>query len=98
MGIFSSDTQMTRRTALSVLGSSALGVAGMSIPSLVAEEDELRKLLPNFTEQSRSILQRVMQQSGYSGQIPASDATAIAQHENVSVERLMVNLIPLAQS
>jgi cytidine deaminase len=97
MGIFSSDTQMTRRTALSVLGSSALGVAGMSIPSLVAEEDELRKLLPNFTEQSRSILQRVMQQSGYSGQIPASDATAIAQHENVSIERLIVKLTRLAQ-
>jgi cytidine deaminase len=65
---------------------------------MTVEEDKLGKILPYLTEQSRSILRRLLQDPEYSGQIPASDVAGMARHENISVEKLMVNLIPFAQS
>lgn len=75
-----------------------MAVAGMGMPWLLQDEDAIGKLLPNFTEQSRAILRHRLQDPGYSGQIPASEASAIAKHENLTVEALMLKLIPFAQS
>jgi cytidine deaminase len=93
------DNRMTRRTALSVMGYAALASA---IPfPLLADDSKraaLREMLPTFTGKSRSLLLKLTGDAGYSGQIAAADAAALAQNENTTVEQLMVNLIPLARN
>lgn len=94
-------THMTRRTALGVLTSAGLALAAQQPFPLNAHdpgEDDLLKLLPKFTEKSRALLERLLEDPKYSGQISAADARALAKLENVSFDDLMVNLLPLAQS
>jgi cytidine deaminase len=90
---------MTRRTALSLLGSAAIAAA---IPfPLLADDTKsavLRQTLPKFTDKSRSLLLNLMHDPGYSGQIPAAEAAALAQNESTTIEQLMSELIPLARS
>jgi cytidine deaminase len=90
---------MTRRAALSLLGSAAIAAA---IPFPLLADDTrsaaLRQMLPKFTDKSRSLLLNLMQDPGYSGQIPAAKAAALAQNESTTIEQLMINLIPLARS
>jgi len=90
---------MNRRAALSLLGSAAIAAA---IPFPLLADDTrsaaLRQMLPKFTDKSRSLLLKLMQEPGYSGQITAGVAAALAQHENTTVEQLMISLIPLARS
>ena len=94
-----SDRTMTRRAALSLIGSAAIAAA---IPfPLLADDTKsvtLRQMLPKFTDKSRSLLLKLMQDPGYSGQIAAADAAALAQNESTTIEQLMMNLIPLARS
>ncbi len=95
-----SSNEITRRTALAVLGTSALGVMFMGSP-LLAEESRsqrLNKLLPGFTEASRSTLGRLLQGPAYSGRIPANAVAELAKNENTTVDKLMLGLLPLAQS
>jgi cytidine deaminase len=93
------DISINRRTMLATLGMSAMGLA-MTGNLLVADDrgDTLAKLLPKFTSKSHALLRRLLDEPGYGGQIPAADATALSQNENLSVEKLMVALLPLAQS
>jgi cytidine deaminase len=101
MSKFTLQAEITRRTALAALGSSAMGLAAMSIAGYGASDsrsDSLARLLPHWSEQSRAILRRLLENPEYSGRIPASDAAALARQENVSVDKLMLDLIPLAQS
>ena len=91
---------MSRRTAMGMIGTASLGVALGGLPFLEDQSvsDALPKLLPKFTEKSRAILRRLLADPNYSGRIPASDATALARNESASVEKLMVDLLPLAQN
>jgi cytidine deaminase len=93
------DHGMTRRTALSLLGSAAIAAA---IPfPLLADDTKsaaLRQMLPKFTDKSRSLLIKLMREPGYSGQITAAEADALAQNESTTIAHLMVELIPLARS
>jgi cytidine deaminase len=95
-----SNQDITRRSALAVLTSAGLGLAVSALP-LSAEEplkNNLNHLLPTFSEKSRELLRRLLADPNYSGHIPASDVAALSKNESTSVEKLMVNLIPLAQS
>ncbi|HJS98167.1 MAG TPA: cytidine deaminase [Terriglobales bacterium] len=94
-----SDHTMTRRSALSLLGSAAIAAA-LPFPLLADDfkSTALRQTLPKFTEKSRSLLLKLMQDPGYSGQITAADADALAQNEGTTIEELMSELIPLARS
>ncbi|HKW26792.1 MAG TPA: hypothetical protein VJN48_13485 [Terriglobales bacterium] len=66
---------MTRRAVLSLLGSAAIAAA-IPFPVLAddTKSDALRQTLPEFTDKSRSLLLKLMQGPGYSGQIPAAHA------------------------
>lgn len=90
---------ITRRTALASLGSVGLALALENIPAYGGKPaDRLNTVLPNFAAKSRELLQRLLAAPDYSGRIPASEAASLAQFENLSVDQLMLNLIPLAQS
>jgi len=93
-------TDLTRRDALAVLGSAAVGLAARNFPSFPqqASGDRLDNLLPAFSEKSRAILRRLLADPNYSGQIPVASAFALSQHENFGPEKLLLALLPLAQS
>ena len=94
-----SDHNMTRRAALSLIGSAAVASA-LPFPLLADDSKSaaLRQMLPKFTDKSRSLLLKLMQDPGYRGQVTAADAAALAQNESTTIEQLMVGLIPLARS
>jgi cytidine deaminase len=95
-----SENAITRRTAVTLLGSAGLGIALGGPPSFADESvaDALPKLLSKFTERSRALLRTLLANPNYSGQILPNDVATLAQNENSTVEKLMVDLIPLAQS
>lgn len=94
----SSDNAITRRTAIAVLGSTGLGVALGGLPSFANDADSLARLLPKFREESRARLRHLLSDPNYSGQIPAADAAALAQNESTTVEKVMMDMLPFAQS
>jgi cytidine deaminase len=57
----------------------------------------LRTHLPKFSEESRTRLQRVIEDPDFRGAIPAKETAALAKSENLSVDALMLSLLPLAQ-
>lgn len=95
MSSFSSE--LTRRDALAVLGSAAVGLATRTISSFPQEKDSVGKL-PSFSEKSRTLLRRLLADSSYGGQIPASAAAELAKNENTTIDQLMLALLPFAQS
>ena len=54
--------------------------------------------LTGVSEKSRERLLRVLNEPGFGGQIPASDAKALADTEGRTVDDLMTELLPLAQT
>ncbi|HLV86157.1 MAG TPA: cytidine deaminase [Candidatus Sulfotelmatobacter sp.] len=94
------DTEISRRKALVALGTSALGLAMKGVPMFAeaAWSERLQKLLPQFSGSSRSLLDTLLKDPAYSGRIPAKETATLAANENTTVEKLMVALIPLAQS
>lgn len=89
---------LTRRDALAVLGSAAVGLASRAIPSFPQEKDRIGKFPPSFSEESRALLRRLLDDPSYSGQIPAASAAELAKNENITVDKLLVALLPIAQS
>ncbi len=91
---------ITRRSALAVFTAAGLGLAVSGLPMLETESttDVLAQRLPKFSEKSRALLRELLKTSSYSGQIPADAAATLAKNENLSVDRLMVELLPFAQS
>ena len=91
---------VTRRKAITSLGSVGLALVFDRMPAYGGNVivDRLNSLPPNFTAKSRELMRRLLAAPDYSGCISASDAASLAGFENVSVDQLMVNLIPLAQS
>ena len=94
-----SDTPMSRRTALALLGT-ATGMAILDPRLYGAEsvEDKLRTLLPRFSGPSRALLGRIIMDSAFMGQIAPADVAALAKNEKTTVEHLMLELLPLAKS
>ena len=93
------DSNITRRSVLATLTAAGLGFAVKGLPLQSDQSNsDLNKLLPNITEQSRALLQRLMNDPDYTGRIPASEVATLALNEKISVEKLMVELLPLAQS
>ena len=95
-----SDSHLTRRDALAVLGSAAVGLAARGFPTAAeqAPGDRIEKFLPALSEKSRALLRHLLADPKYSGQIPTEAAATLAQNEHMDSERLMLNLLPLAQS
>jgi cytidine deaminase len=85
---------------MAVLGSAGLGIAisGLTSHASVSGSDRLLKLLPNFSDKSRELLGRLLDDPGYSGRIPAAEASSLVQYENTNIDQLMLKLIPFAQS
>lgn len=85
---------------MALLGSASLGLAVHGLPAYGANSrsDELDKLLPKFSDRSRALLRQLLTEPEYSGQIRAAESARLAQNEGMTVDQLMVALIPLAQS
>lgn len=100
MRFLSADNGISRRTALTRLGASALGLAFMNSSRSAPEtkDETLRLRLPKFSERSRALLSQVLEDPKFSGQIPATTVEALAESENASVADLMLGLLPLAQT
>jgi cytidine deaminase len=62
------------------------------------KEDALSKALAQFNDESRQQLLRVLREPGFTGHIPAAEVTALAASEHKTIERLMVDLLPLART
>lgn len=90
--------ELTRRDALAVLGSAAVGLAAHALPPFPQQSDRIGRLSSSVSEKSRTLLRRLLEDPKYSGQIPASSAAELAKNENTSVDRLMLTLLPFAQS
>lgn len=90
--------ELTRRDALAVLGSAAVGLASRAFPSFPHQADRVGKLPPSLSEKSGALLRRLLADPSYSGQIPTPAAAELAKNENIAVEQLMVALLPFAQS
>jgi cytidine deaminase len=101
---------LDRRRALAALGVGSAGLFGlaegeraMSIdgrPSNGAGPSDAGGQsvpLQSFNEKSRQRLQHLLE-SGFSGQIPASEAHGLAESEGKPVSALMADLLPLAQA
>jgi cytidine deaminase len=71
---------------------------GLRLPADERAGDALAKLLPKFSERSREVLGQLLRNPNYSGQIPATDTAKLSQNENTTLEKLMVDLLPFAQS
>jgi cytidine deaminase len=99
MADMSSDKAIGRRSALVTLGSAGLGLLAMQWASASEfRDDTLAKLLPEFKDKSREQLLRLLKAPGFSGHIPATDISSIADSERKSVDVLMVDLLPLART
>ena len=100
MRSLSADDGISRRTALTRLGVSALGLVFMKSLRFTHEttDEALRSRLPKFSERSRALLSQVLEDPKFSGRVPASAVEALAKSENASVDDLMFGLLPLAQS
>jgi len=96
----SANNRISRRTALTRLGASALGLAFMNSSRFApkTKDETLRSRLPKFSERSRALLSQVLEDPKFSGRIPASAVEALAKSENASVDDLMLGLLPLAQT
>src|ERR1700722_8191264 len=97
---YQEDRPLTRRSALAVMASAALGTALDALPlaAEVSTQNRLGKLLPGFSDKSKTLLTGLLDRSTYSGQIPAPEVATLARNEGVTVEKLMLGLLPLAQS
>ncbi len=58
----------------------------------------LRKALPKFRDESLALLRRSLEDPAFRGAISAKDSATLCKNENLSVDDLMLALLPLAKS
>jgi len=91
---------ITRRTALEMIGTSAVGFAMMG--SGFAEDENasnrLRTTVPKLSGPSLSLLHRLLNDPTFRGVILDKDAAALSKNENLNADELMLALLPLAKS
>ena len=93
------ENQISRREALALIGTSAVGLAFMGSEMPAGDvATRLRTTLPKFTDASRTLLQRLIDDPAFRGGISAKETAALAKNEGTSVDDLMLSLLPLAQS
>ncbi len=94
------ENQMSRRQALALMGTSAAGFAFMG--SAMAPDDsidtKLHARLPNFTAASRTLLRHGIDDPAFRGGISPNDTAVLIKNENLTIDELMLALLPLAQS
>ena len=80
MRSISADNGISRRTALTRLGASALGLAFMNSSRFAPEtkDETLRLRLPKVSERSRALLSQVLEDPKFSCRIPATTVEALA--------------------
>src|SRR5712671_6681740 len=96
-----SNKAVNRRSALATLGSTGLGLLAMQWAPADAMDfhtESLGKILPKFNDKSREQILRLLKAPGFSGHIPVSEVSLLAESERKTVERLMVDLLPLART
>lgn len=100
MRSLSADMGISRRTALTCMGASALGLALMNSSPFADESTDtaLRSRLPKLNQHSRALLREVLEDPMFSGRIPAGAVEALRKSENASVDDLMLGLLPLART
>ncbi len=99
-GMFSG-TIVDRRTALATLGSAGLGLLAMQLTPAQAGDaqgDALSRHLPKFNEKSREGLLHLLNDSAFSGHLPAAEVKVLLGTEGKSVDALMLGLLPLART
>jgi len=93
------ENQINRRQALALMGTSAVGLALIGSAMATDEADtKLHTALPKFTDASHALLRHLIDDPTFRGGISAKDATALAKNEGMTVDDLMLSLLPLAQS
>ena len=60
--------------------------------------DTLDPLLPKFKQESRDCLLRLLNEPGFSGQIPAVQVSDLLAREQKSIDAVMLGLLPLART
>ena len=102
MSAFTEKNGITRRTALELMTTSAIGLNMMGATLTVSEAADdlnstLRKALPKFRDESLAFLRRSLEDPAFRGAISAKDSATLCKNENLSVDDLMLALLPLAK-
>jgi cytidine deaminase len=103
MSAFTEKNGITRRTALELMTTSAIGLTmmGSTLTAGEAADDlnsSLRKALPKFKDESLALLRRSLEDPTFRGAISAKDSATLCKNENLSVDDLMLTLLQLAKS
>jgi cytidine deaminase len=95
-----STKEVSRREALAILSAAGMGLAmtGLNLHAKETKPDALEEALKNFSGASQDQLRRLLHDPKFSGRISAEDAAALAHNENATVEKLMVDLLPVAKT
>src|SRR5216683_2376106 len=99
MSAFTEKNGVTRRTALELMATSTIGLTMMG--ATLSENDlktKLRTTLPKFKNESLALLRRSVEDPGFRGAITARDAATLCKNENLTVDEVMLALLPLAKS
>jgi cytidine deaminase len=90
-----------RRTALAALGATGAGLLSRHFAVAEAGErggDVGHSLPQGFSSESRSRLLQLLNEPGFSGQIPPEDVKHLVAAEGTTIDALQVGLLPLART
>lgn len=95
-----SGSELSRREALAVLGSAGIGLAmtGLNLGTNEPRPPTVDEALKNFSAASRTVLSHLLHDPNFGGKISAAHAAALAKNENIPFDKLMVGLLPVAQT
>lgn len=96
----SEQDRITRREAVALIGTTAIGMAlaGSSAASDDSLDAKLRTALPKFSDTSRAWIRRLLDDPDFRGGISAKDAGILSRNESLTIDDVMLALLPLAQS
>jgi cytidine deaminase len=90
-----------RRTALAALGATGAGLLGRHFATANTGEGGAQlssSPLRGISSKSRTRLLQVLNEPGFSGQIPAQDVKYLVDTEGTTIDSLQVRLLPLART
>jgi cytidine deaminase len=100
MSSFNEKNRISRRVALELMGTSAIGLA-LAGPVFAGNDNaldsNLRKALPKFSDASRALLRSSLEDPAFRGGISAKDVAALCKNESLGADGLMLGLLPLAK-
>jgi cytidine deaminase len=86
---------------LAALGSAGLGLFSTHLPTMdmiTSTNASPKAALSGFKDESRDRLIRIVTRAGFSGCIPAVEAKSICHTEQITLDALMLALLPLAKT